>query len=458
MITYGQGFDDERAQIVPTGVFSGCEFAQQPSPPTFNGNYDYGHVFVNSASNCYDDFDAGLLDDGQVPFCGGYQQQRVNHLGYNQQQRNVYDSQNFDYISIKPEPKTLLECLNANTGSVSCSTNSVPRRSTAAPVYTMPQQPAHPVPQETQQDMGFSLARDKIEQVQQLAIRQAIADMQSACKILQIPAEPFFWTKEQTRAWLIWTCQHYNLSHCIDLRQFDFDGFHLVMLQESDFKRLAPVCGEFLWSILDIWRTAAGGNSIKTETDIGGYGCQPQRGQPMSASPVDYTNNAVSIDQYSTYGCVTSFDGPYSNCTMTSAMSISAGSPGSCGESCGNDSGFENETISEDDRSSMDGDMDHNMDSTSGGSHTHLWQFLKELLGKPHIYSSAIRWVDRSKGIFKIEDSVRVARCWGKRKNRPAMNYDKLSRSIRQYYKKGIMKKTERSQRLVYQFCPAYAH
>ncbi|OQR75530.1 SAM pointed domain-containing Ets transcription factor-like [Tropilaelaps mercedesae] len=60
--------------------------------------------------------------------------------------------------------------------------------------------------------------------------------------------------------------------------------------------------------------------------------------------------------------------------------------------------------------------------------------------------------------IFKIEDSVRVAKLWGRRKNRPAMNYDKLSRSIRQYYRKGIMKKTERSQRLVYQFCPAYAN
>lgn len=55
-------------------------------------------------------------------------------------------------------------------------------------------------------------------------------------------------------------------------------------------------------------------------------------------------------------------------------------------------------------------------------------------------------------GVFKIEDSVEVARLWGIRKNRPAMNYDKLSRSIRQYYKKGIIKKTEISQRLVYQF------
>ncbi|KAA8590802.1 hypothetical protein FQN60_001745 [Etheostoma spectabile] len=55
-------------------------------------------------------------------------------------------------------------------------------------------------------------------------------------------------------------------------------------------------------------------------------------------------------------------------------------------------------------------------------------------------------------GIFKIEDSALVARLWGMRKNRPAMNYDKLSRSIRQYYKKGIIRKPDVSRRLVYQF------
>lgn len=92
-----------------------------------------------------------------------------------------------------------------------------------------------------------------------------------------------------------------------------------------------------------------------------------------------------------------------------------------------------------------------------GSAHIHLWQFLKELLGSPQTFGTAIRWLDRSRGVFKIEDSVRVARLWGRRKNRPAMNYDKLSRSIRQYYKKGIMKKTERSQRLVYQFCVPYS-
>lgn len=97
-----------------------------------------------------------------------------------------------------------------------------------------------------------------------------------------------------------------------------------------------------------------------------------------------------------------------------------------------------------------------NLHGRQGSAHIHLWQFLKELLEAPQKHSTAIRWIDRRSGIFKIEDSVRVARLWGQRKNRPAMNYDKLSRSIRQYYKKGIMQKTERSQRLVYQFCSPY--
>lgn len=82
----------------------------------------------------------------------------------------------------------------------------------------------------------------------------------------------------------------------------------------------------------------------------------------------------------------------------------------------------------------------------------HLWQFLLSLLRQPK-FEKHIKWIDQTRGIFKIEDSQEVARLWGLRKNRPNMNYDKLSRSIRQYYKKNIIKKPKETSRLVYQFC-----
>ena len=44
-----------------------------------------------------------------------------------------------------------------------------------------------------------------------------------------------------------------------------------------------------------------------------------------------------------------------------------------------------------------------------------------------------------------------MARRWGTQKNRPTMNYDKLSRSLRYYYEKGIMQKVSR-ERYVYRF------
>jgi len=94
--------------------------------------------------------------------------------------------------------------------------------------------------------------------------------------------------------------------------------------------------------------------------------------------------------------------------------------------------------------------------SSGNGSNIHLWQFLRELLEQQDKYGQCVRWIDHTAGIFKIEDSHALARLWGKRKNRPAMNYDKLSRSLRQYYKKNILKKTTRSQRLVYQFLHPY--
>lgn len=63
-----------------------------------------------------------------------------------------------------------------------------------------------------------------------------------------------------------------------------------------------------------------------------------------------------------------------------------------------------------------------------------LWQFLLQLLQAPQ-HKDTICWTS-SDGEFKLLQAEEVARLWGVRKNKPNMNYDKLSRALRYYYVK----------------------
>nr|AAD50433.1 Ets related protein ERM [Danio rerio] len=78
-----------------------------------------------------------------------------------------------------------------------------------------------------------------------------------------------------------------------------------------------------------------------------------------------------------------------------------------------------------------------------------LWQFLVTLLDDPS-NGHFITWTGRGLE-FKLIEPEEVARRWGIQKNRPAMNYAKLSRSLRYYYEKGIMQKVA-GERYVYKF------
>jgi len=79
-----------------------------------------------------------------------------------------------------------------------------------------------------------------------------------------------------------------------------------------------------------------------------------------------------------------------------------------------------------------------------------LWQFLLQLLSQEDT-STIIEWTKLNAAEFKLLDPEEVARRWGIQKNRPTMNYDKLSRSLRYYYEKGIMQKVA-GERYVYRF------
>ncbi|XP_019852335.1 PREDICTED: protein C-ets-2-like [Amphimedon queenslandica] len=84
------------------------------------------------------------------------------------------------------------------------------------------------------------------------------------------------------------------------------------------------------------------------------------------------------------------------------------------------------------------------------GSQIQLWQFLLELLTDRES-QSCIKWTYKQDWEFKIVDPPEVARRWGERKNKPTMNYEKLSRGLRYYYDKNIIKKVH-NQRYVYLF------
>ncbi|XP_027131426.1 ETS domain-containing protein Elk-1 isoform X1 [Larimichthys crocea] len=78
-----------------------------------------------------------------------------------------------------------------------------------------------------------------------------------------------------------------------------------------------------------------------------------------------------------------------------------------------------------------------------------LWQFLLHLLEDQRQHH-LISWTGED-GEFKLLDAEEVARLWGLRKNKHNMNYDKLSRALRYYYDKNIIKKVS-GQKFVYKF------
>jgi len=81
-----------------------------------------------------------------------------------------------------------------------------------------------------------------------------------------------------------------------------------------------------------------------------------------------------------------------------------------------------------------------------------LWDFLQQLLNDPgQRYTAYIQWKNKDTGVFKIVDPAGLARLWGIQKNHLSMNYDKMSRALRYYYRVNILRKVQ-GERHCYQF------
>ncbi|XP_071503221.1 SAM pointed domain-containing Ets transcription factor-like [Diadema antillarum] len=272
---------------------------------------------------------------------------------------------------------------------------------------------------------GSELAEDEMTR---LLMREMIPSIVEDCQKLNLHPNMYTWTPYDVQRWVACVVRRYELGE-IDLSNFFMDGMKLASMTDEQFKTLSPKAGDILCSILTLLKSA-----IQME--------QPQVVPQVPSGPLMQPHQHVPSQ---TTMVPTSYVDTPSPSIFRNMPVIPPTTPSDCGSS--------GSSSDEDESSSSPAPSGPNTSMTP--NHTggiQLWQFLKELLLQPNSYTYCIRWLDRNQGIFKIEDSVEVARLWGMRKNRPAMNYDKLSRSIRQYYKKGIMKKTEVSQRLVYQF------
>uniref|UniRef100_A0A1B0AHK4 ETS domain-containing protein n=1 Tax=Glossina pallidipes TaxID=7398 RepID=A0A1B0AHK4_GLOPL len=98
-----------------------------------------------------------------------------------------------------------------------------------------------------------------------------------------------------------------------------------------------------------------------------------------------------------------------------------------------------------------DGSITHSNYGIGSGNNgqVQLWQFLLEILtDREHV--DIIEWVGDD-GEFKLTDPERVARLWGEKKNKPAMNYEKLSRALRYYYDGDMISKVS-GKRFTYKF------
>lgn len=317
-----------------------------------------------------------------------------------------------------------------------------------------------------------------------------------ACTVLDIPMDPNKWTVDQVQKWAMFVLKRDDgvILDSDSIMGLTLDGATLTRMTKDDLINYFPTIGETLYNELEVW--CFGITSPLASGTISQLPSEPEYvdldnftknktydvitptypSSPLQSPPSSVTSSIPSLTSpddallpplcslmpgHTTYikPEMAERDDVSATCSELSSVTPSIGgfsnyssySPSS--SSCGNSSTDD----FFDDHESASQTRGHVMpDHRHGGKHTiQLWQFLKSLLLQPQ-YESYIRWLDRGKGIFKIEDSAYVAKLWGRRKNRPAMNYDKLSRSIRQYYKKGIIKKTGQSKRLVYQFCPQY--
>ncbi|NWW26550.1 GABPA protein, partial [Falcunculus frontatus] len=205
---------------------------------------------------------------------------------------------------------------------------------------------------------------------------------------LGIPYDPVQWSTDQVLHWVVWVMKEFSMTD-IDLNALSIPGRELCNLSQEDFFQRVPR-GEILWSHLELLRKCMPYFSII-----------PASVQPATPTTIKVINSSAKAAK------------------VQRAPRISGEDRSSPGNRTGNNGQIQ------------------------------LWQFLLELLTDKDA-RDCISWVG-DEGEFKLNQPELVAQKWGQRKNKPTMNYEKLSRALRYYYDGDMICKVQ-GKRFVYKF------
>ncbi|NXN17550.1 GABPA protein, partial [Indicator maculatus] len=225
---------------------------------------------------------------------------------------------------------------------------------------------------------------------------------------LGIPYDPVQWSTDQVLHWVVWVMKEFSMTD-IDLNALSIPGRELCSFSQEDFFQRVPR-GEILWSHLELLRKCTESFSV---TDLTFFLLLPFKDE----------TNSVQIIPASVQPA-----------TPTTIKVINSSAKAAKVQRA--------PRISGEDRSSPG-------NRTGNNGQIQLWQFLLELLTDKDA-RDCISWVG-DEGEFKLNQPELVAQKWGQRKNKPTMNYEKLSRALRYYYDGDMICKVQ-GKRFVYKF------
>jgi len=214
---------------------------------------------------------------------------------------------------------------------------------------------------------------------------------------LKIPFDPMLWNETHVKHWIQWAISEFSLDG-VNINSFNFPGKQLCSMKHEVFQQIIPRDkGDMFWTHLELLRKCKFVAVIQ---------------QPTPHAITTITVSTSGNDRHAL------LQKSFKNMNRQRAI-IMPGERGSPGNRTGNNGQIQ------------------------------LWQFLLELLTDKDC-QEVIHWVGED-GEFKLNNPEMVAQLWGQRKNKPTMNYEKLSRALRYYYDGDMIAKVH-GKRFVYKF------